>query len=286
MSKVAKSKVCTTEQEPGQKKLSSSPPHAAPKHTFQCLKCDVGRVSRQDGTSSDCDECGQAHSFLQQFMVPSGLKKKQSIQLNKIAKKCTATFLNDMLVPILENKWGISLRTVDWFVTNYSKQHHPGYWHEGGAGRRKHVSVFHAYHAQLKNYRRRLFDVFRRKTRIYFLSDNGKQFETTVAQLNFFLWAESHGVLDYCERHIRTIDEHMVTTIRKHKEKKAKMKEQKRCEITPSRPDHVFIYSYPTKFATVCDSTDDEDSDCDDEPPTKRVRQEELVQQPSKKNKI
>lgn len=212
---------------------------------FQCLNCEAGTIIK-----NKCNKCSRKGKFVNQFLIPPNLCEKEVIYLQKIVAQCHDDFLNNIVVPILENKWGISLRTVDWFVTNYSKQHHPAYWHSVDSGQ-KHVSVYNSYQAQLKNYRRRLFDVFRRKKRIYFLSVTGEQFATTVAQLNFFLWAHSNGILQYCEKHIKAIDRHMVTTIRKHRERKAQMTEKKRCEIAPSRPDKVFIYAYPTTFTSA-----------------------------------
>jgi hypothetical protein len=94
----------------------------------------------------------------------------------------------------------MSLRLVDWLVTNYAKKHNVSYMTKNG----RHVIVYLAYKAHLKAYSKKMFDPFCRWKRIQFLGMN-----TTVGQLNFFEWAIQDEVLDYLEEHYDEVQKDM-----------------------------------------------------------------------------
>ena len=78
----------------------------------------------------------------------------------------------------------ISLRLIDWFVTNYAKRHNIGYVLDG-----QEFMVYMSYKSQLKAYSKKLFDPFCRRERIMFSLPGVEPFVTTVGKLNFFRWA-------------------------------------------------------------------------------------------------
>ena len=80
------------------------------------------------------------------------------------------------LKDILEHRRGVSLRNLEWFVTNYSRQTNVTY--KTPTGRQFTVHV--AYKSSLDGYSKKFFDPFCRTERIDF-----QGFTTTVAQLNF-----------------------------------------------------------------------------------------------------
>lgn len=86
---------------------------------------------------------------------------------------------------------GISLRNLEWFITNYAKNRHVTY--TGPAGRTFTVHV--AYKSSLDGYSKKLFDPFCRTERIQF-----QGLTTTVAQLNFIKWCLTNGIIDYMQR--------------------------------------------------------------------------------------
>jgi len=98
----------------------------------------------------------------------------------------------DKLKGVLEGKENISLRILDWFVTNYSKKNNISFVTDVG----KHVIVYLAYKSHLKAYSKKMFDPFCRWDRIDFHG-----ISTTVGQLNFFAWVIEDGILDYLEEH-------------------------------------------------------------------------------------
>ena len=93
---------------------------------------------------------------------------------------------------LLDGKSPISLRILDWFVTNYAKEKNISYVTPAG----KHVIVYLAYKSHLKAYSKKMFDPFCRWTRIDFHG-----LSTTVGQLNFFAWVLEDSILDYVKEH-------------------------------------------------------------------------------------
>jgi len=81
-----------------------------------------------------------------------------------------------------------SLRKLEWFVTNYSKNEHVSYVAPNG----KIFTVHVAYKSSLDGYSKKLFDPFCRTTRIEF-----QGLVTTVAQLNFIRWCITNGIIEY-----------------------------------------------------------------------------------------
>lgn len=92
------------------------------------------------------------------------------------------------LKDILEHRRGVSLRNLEWFVTNYSRQTNVTY--KTPTGRQFTVHV--AYKSSLDGYSKKFFDPFCRTERIEF-----QGFTTTIAQLNFIRWCIVNGIVDY-----------------------------------------------------------------------------------------
>ena len=108
------------------------------------------------------------------------------------------------ILQILEGESTMSLRLIDWFVTNYSKYHNISYVHKS-----QDFFVYIDYKNQLKAYSKKLFDPFCRRERILFQLSNIPAFITTVGKLNFFRWAIEKGVIDYIKLNLPTIEKEM-----------------------------------------------------------------------------
>lgn len=125
------------------------------------------------------------------------------------------------IIPIISsaNNNRISLRLIDWFVTNYSKKHNI-------IIKRKekdhvnHFNVYLSYRSQLKAYSKQLFDSFRRRDRITFVYDVGKSIETTIGQLNMFRWILQNSILEYIEEHLAEIEADMIKTQKENQNKR------------------------------------------------------------------
>lgn len=104
------------------------------------------------------------------------------------------------LIPILKGEGDLSLRLIDWFVTNYAKKHHVSYMLAG-----QEFIVYLNYKSQLKAFSKKLFDPFCRRERILFQCGSMEPFETTVGQLNFFRWAFEKEILPYIRQNMADI---------------------------------------------------------------------------------
>ena len=105
------------------------------------------------------------------------------------------------LLKIIEGESLMSLRLIDWFVTNYAKFHNISYIYKG-----QEFFVYIDYKNQLKAYSKKLFDPFCRRERILFQISSIPAFVTTVGKLNFFRWAIEKGVLDYIQLNLSNIE--------------------------------------------------------------------------------
>ncbi len=141
------------------------------------------------------------------------------------------------LLPVIEGTSQISLRILDWFVTNYSKKYNTAYLIENKKNIAKPFSVYIAYKSQLKGYQKKQFDPFCRRERIKFIVHGGKEVITTVGQLNFFRWAIENRILKYIKEHYEEIEKDMnesLKNIYKKKEGDEANKRRKRRQLSIS----------------------------------------------------
>jgi len=117
----------------------------------------------------------------------------------------------EAILPILQGNSTISLRLIDWFVTNYAKKHNVNYI----LNQRQFLVYFH-YKRELKAYSKRLFDPFCRRERIMFQARGHEPFVTTVGQLNFFRWALEKDILTYIKANQENIEKDMNSSMREH----------------------------------------------------------------------
>jgi hypothetical protein len=150
---------------------------------------------------------------------------------------------------ILSGDIAISLRSIDWFITNFSKKNNIYYqlYHDsdGNPSLMSHESDFHAninvhqsYKAQLKSYSKKTFDPFCRRKRIL-VTIGDKEVDTTIGQLNFFRWALQNGVIDYILSQKKEIEEDMNECLKKLKvpsdQKKQGRKKREELSLSATR---------------------------------------------------
>lgn len=105
----------------------------------------------------------------------------------------------------------LSIRMVNWFVTNYAKQHFTVYDVPSkniGEGERR-FFVWTNYKSTEDSYSKLMFDPYCRKERVLIPYKEEQSIETTVGQLNFFKWAIMNKVLDYISTHFDAIEADM-----------------------------------------------------------------------------
>ena len=133
------------------------------------------------------------------------------------------------LISILSDEKNISLRSIDWFITNYSKKNNTYYivyqdknnnpsFDDKDNSYHTNMNVFHSYKSQLKAYSKKRFDPFCRRDRLLFKVNETESVETTIGQLNFFKWAISNLVVDYIELYKDEIEHDMNMSLKLMKE--------------------------------------------------------------------
>ena len=112
------------------------------------------------------------------------------------------------MLDIVSGGHNISLRLVDWFITNYARKHNIMRTRVAETGSLC-INIYLSYRSQLKTYSKQQFDPFRRHERIQFEFEDIR-FETTVGQLNFFRWALENEVINYIEEHQAEVEAAML----------------------------------------------------------------------------
>jgi len=129
------------------------------------------------------------------------------------------------MLNIIDDDRKLSLRTLDWFVTNYSKKNDTYYKLITLNDMEKKFCVHVQYKNELNMYTKDYFDPFCRKkgTKIkcYYDKDDLKvKFETSVAQLNFMKWAIKNKVIKYSLKHVESIKNDQKQTLKFIKDQK------------------------------------------------------------------
>ena len=142
---------------------------------------------------------------------------KQELIIASLQRFYTARDDLNEVVELLKGTSEISLRLVDWFVTNYAKGHSTAYTANG-----QEFVVYMNYKNQLKAYSKKLFDPFCRRERISFQVPGHEPFLTTVGKLNFFRWAIEKDILTYIKGHQTEIEREMNVSMRELAKKTTK----------------------------------------------------------------
>ena len=123
------------------------------------------------------------------------------------------------ILPVVTGKSKISLRLIDWFVTNYAKKNNTCLNIVGNTDvtNTRQFVVYINYKSQLKSYTKKQFDPFCRRERIRFFYDDNKFIITTVGQLNFFRWAIKNDIIRFISENIDIIEKDMNENIKKIK---------------------------------------------------------------------
>ena len=144
----------------------------------------------------------------------------------------------------------LSLRLLDWLVTNYSKKYNIIYPLHKSNGDTVYFNIYLDYKNQLKAYSKKYFDPFCRQSRIIIDMNTlkwkeytsgyetmDKEIITTVGQLNFFRWVLENKIYDYAISNISLIDSDMNTTL-------LNKRKDKRTVLSPSAVKGVYTNNY------------------------------------------
>tara|TARA_B100000287_G_scaffold426868_1_gene475496 strand:- start:55 stop:666 length:612 start_codon:yes stop_codon:yes gene_type:complete len=135
---------------------------------------------------------------------------QNDLLLNKLMNYYNDNNNLDNMLKIINGQSTISLRIVDWFVTNYAKKYFTVYTIQKN-GFNERFKVYNDYKLKLRAYSKKRFDPFCRWERITIPYKNDTSIQTTIGQLNFFKWAIENNVIQYIEENYQTIDLDMNT---------------------------------------------------------------------------
>ena len=166
----------------------------------------------------------------------NNLMCKQTLLMNTLNVYFKNIYNINYMIPIIVGKSSISLRILDWFVTNYAKKNNISYnIFDKKTNTLKKFIVHIDYKSQLKAYSKKQFDPFCRRERISFNDHNNNELITTVGQLNFFRWAIENKIIEYIINNYEIIENDMNNSLRNlYKKKDGDSNRRKRTELSIS----------------------------------------------------
>lgn len=154
-------------------------------------------------------------------------------KISLLMKSLTEFYKNPIYIKnikeIIEQNSVVSLRILDWFITNYSKKNRTLINTDN-----KHIDVYQHYKLQLKSFSKNIFDPFCRKNKIIFYYNENEFIETSCGQLCFFRWCFENDILLYVNEHLNVIEQDMKNSLKRNKKDKATHK-RKPLSINASR---------------------------------------------------
>jgi len=135
--------------------------------------------------------------------------------INKFYRRCDNKMINNV-IDIVNGTSDISLRILDWFVTRYSSKN------KIMIDMSDSLSDVHiSYKAQLKSYKKKYFDPFKRREKFEYVFKNvNKTLWTTIGQLNFFRWIIESHIIDYIETNYDFLSTEMNVSNKNDKKRK------------------------------------------------------------------
>lgn len=128
------------------------------------------------------------------------IQTKEQWVLHRLEKFYSKSTHIEQVRSILSGESKISLRLLDWLVTNYAKKHDVAFKTKDD----RYINVYLAYKSHLKAYSKKMFDPFCRWKKTLFAG-----LDTTVGQLNFFEWAIQDEILTYLDTHYEEVHRDM-----------------------------------------------------------------------------
>lgn len=172
------------------------------------------------------------------------------VMINKFYKQCPEETIKKML-NIINSTDNISLRILDWFVTRYSKKDIDFMMDTEDI-----FDVHINYKAQLKTFKKKYFDPFRRKYKFDYtfeLNNEKIMLNTTLGQLNFFAWAITNNILSFVDTNLQQITRAM--NLSNKEDKKNKILKQAQSESESDSDDNN---DYNINISTIKQIKNDE----------------------------
>ncbi len=125
----------------------------------------------------------------------------------------------------------LSLRILDWFITNYSKKYHVII--------NDNFNVYQNYKLMLKSFSKRFFDPFCRMNKLKFYFTETEFIETSCGQLCFFKWCFENNILAFVRLNLKVIENDMKSSLKQkqidNKESASDIKRRQPLSLSASR---------------------------------------------------
>ena len=151
------------------------------------------------------EEKNEKLSLNKRILKDIRITSQEQMLLNCIEQFYSDSDKADKLVELINGQ--ISIRLIDFFVTNYSKKNRTNYIIKD-EDEKVTFNVHSSYKSQLKAWNKKYFDPFSRGDRIPFFLENDCLI-TTIGQLNFFKWFITYNISSYIENNIEKIEQDM-----------------------------------------------------------------------------
>lgn len=155
----------------------------------------------------------------------------------------------ETLSSVVNKNTKISLRILDWLVTNYSKKNNCTI-EKFENGNLVAFKIYLDYKNQLRAYSKSNFDPFCRKNRLILNPDtvtfveslvNSRCFYTTIGQMNFFRWLIKNDIINYLLVNLEKIEKDMLEISIRNKRKQTK----KRCCLSENNSKKINFFNSP-----------------------------------------
>lgn len=172
-------------------------------------KIEIPKINNKKDKNNKINLENETTSFDQSDIITiRDFKSKELMhyfKLDKFFNICTIEEIHKM-IDIINGNHLISLRFLDWFVTRYCYLYKLSININNSYCKEANFNVNISYKAQLKSFKKKYFDPFRRKKKFYYSYENHNlSILTTLGQLNFFRWALNFDIIKYTENNYRDI---------------------------------------------------------------------------------
>jgi hypothetical protein len=161
----------------------------------------------------DVTEQSLLPSLLEFFSVKENFELLQLFKNETDAGEVQSTSQDNIAVTLgYDGITPLSVGLLNWFNTNYSKEYAVAYTLVRG-GRERRINVWTSYCAALHGHKKEHFDPFARgikKGKGLVIRHGEHELNTTIRQMNYFMWAIRNGVCDYVIKHAAEIYADMI----------------------------------------------------------------------------
>ena len=171
------------------------------------------------------------------------IETKLSLLMKQLSEFYVKQEYIDEIKSIVEQDNILSLRILDWFITNYSKKNRTIIQTKNGD-----LDVYMHYKLMLKSFNKSSFDPFCRKNKIQFYYTEDKYIETSCGQLCFFKWCFENNILNFVKENLTIIEGDMKLSLKCKKTDELSCKKRYPLSMPAARSISKQYVKYILKF--------------------------------------